>query len=111
MGADSPPHLETDWNFVELNGIEPSASSMPFRGEVAWPAEIDGGAHSEEFPGRRSHFRRSLREPPARRRHGYGRAGTRGVTPSTQTGVPREVMVTVALVRPADVASMIDVPE
>ena len=50
-------------------------------------------------------------DAPLAARHGYGRAGTRGVTPSTQTGVPREVMVTVALVRPADVASMIDVPE
>jgi len=34
--------------------------------------------------------------------HVDDRAGTRGVVPSTQTGVPREVMVTVALVRPAD---------
>ena len=110
MGADSPPHLETDWNFVELNGIEPSASSMPFRGEVAWPAEIDGGAHSEVSGPAVTLSPLAPRSPP-RRRHGYGRAGTRGVTPSTQTGVPRAVMVTVALVRPADVASMIDVPE
>src|SRR5881394_357438 len=46
----------------------------------------------------------------ARRRHGYGRGGTGGVVPSTQTGIPWEVMLTVELVRPAEVASMTDVP-
>lgn len=41
---------------------------------------------------------------------GYGRGATRGVVPSTHTGLPWEVMLTLELVNPGDVASMTDVP-
>ena len=41
----------------------------------------------------------------------YGRGATFGVVPSTQAGLPCEVMVTFELVRPGADASMTEVPE
>jgi hypothetical protein len=41
----------------------------------------------------------------------YGRGATFGVVPSTHAGLPWEVMVTLELVKPGEVASITVVPE
>jgi len=79
-----------------------------------WPAASPGlSGHLPERGERLARFvalTPARQDPFARGRHGYGRGGTGGVVPSTQTGIPWEVVVTVELVRPAEVASMTDVP-
>ncbi len=71
------------------------------------PKALAGRAESRHiaFVGAR---RRQTSHPPYRV---YGRAGVGGVWPGTNAGLPCDVIVTLALVNPGEVAVMTLVPE